>query len=247
MERFNPDLNRAEATQVEGVVDPKLIDEWNDCGYTIEKFGEDCSVVMLGEFHNDSDIKEKQIELIKAINPQYVLYESLNGWQYDPSTKEYTKIEGRDFLEGYEDEYFNKTGHGENPKESTQNHLAKKIVDTADEIGFKVIGCDLTLAEQAKVAQNIAILHPDEYTYDPEFHVLEKKKDPDYVFTGTVPEAVSARDVKMVEIIVEYQKKSDRPIVVIVGANHGNHIHEQGMLKESGFGYVYINQTRSTK
>ncbi len=228
-------IKQPEIVEPNRTIQPEEIEKWNSDGYKVETYGPDVSVVVLGEYHYDKDMKAKQVELIKAIKPEFVLYEGLSGFVYDPTKKSLERQEGRLFMDGYDGEHF------KSPKEM---EFINVITSSADEVGCNVVGCDLTFAEQGQVGKELAKSNPDKYIFDEEFNVLQRRDNPNYTILGTDIEYIKARDNKMAEMIIEYQKKSQKPIVVIVGNRHASNIHDQKKLQEQGFGYVYISPTK---
>lgn len=54
---------------------------------------------------------------------------------------------------------------------------------------------------------------------------------------------VALRDAKMIEMIGHYERLSDAPLAVIVGAHHAGNFHQRKLLQQHGFDYVVIDQT----
>ncbi|OGZ67546.1 MAG: hypothetical protein A3C58_02240 [Candidatus Staskawiczbacteria bacterium RIFCSPHIGHO2_02_FULL_34_10] len=199
---------------------------WNNMGYLIEESdGSDkYSIIVLGESHMDEDQWEKQMELVKLVKPEYVLHEWLGGLIYNP---EIGKFEGDD--PGHKD-YASDLIKTNNPNIGSHG-LPAKLYDLSKEFNFKIVGCDLTKNEMQRV----------EEVFKEEETGIKKEG---FYMPGTGKNIIRVRDMVMVDKILEYQNKSDKPIIVIIGYEHGNNINSQHLLQERGaFGYIYINQS----
>ncbi|MCX6724081.1 MAG: hypothetical protein NT155_02800 [Candidatus Staskawiczbacteria bacterium] len=202
------------------------VDQWNTKGYRVEKHGDNFSVIILGEGHNNEALQAKQIELIKLIKPKYVLHEFLTGWIYNPETKKCTRQENRII------------GSEERPQKP-----ADKIITAADEMGFEIIGCDLTETETNLVIDKVCERNPNRFHYDENVKAFFPNKGVEEL-TNFSPEIIAFRDKKMADTIIEYQKKSKKPIVVVMGSDHGKGIHKNKILQRAGINYAFINQAK---
>ena len=227
-----PELERVNSPET---IAPNSLRTWNDHGYSIESYGQSPTVVVLGEEHTGKDQHQKQLELIEIIKPEYVLHELANGAVYDPKVGAWSRQRGRKFN-------FNDLPPVESVEVPTEYTIA------ADKVGFKIVGCELTLAEMADVEKRLAQQHPETFEYD-EFEmeeeqtgILTKLDDPDWMNTGQEDEIIPYRDEFMAKMIEKYQALSLKPVIAVMGARHGDNIHKGGLLKEKGFGYVYVNQ-----
>jgi len=207
---------------------------WNDRKYQIETSGEKFSVVILGEDHYDTDMHEKQIELITIIRPEYVLHEALKGWIYDPATEKFEKQQGRRF--------FNEGSPDAQMEESLTLNIDPVLARASKDVGFKIVGCDLTGAETISAEREIAQKYPDRFTYDEEIQLLEKNDDSDWISTPS-QEMAPFRDGKIVQVILAYHGQGRKPLFTIVGAAHGRRIHDQELLKGKVQGYAFVDQT----
>ncbi|OGZ63214.1 MAG: hypothetical protein A2639_02035 [Candidatus Staskawiczbacteria bacterium RIFCSPHIGHO2_01_FULL_34_27] len=203
------------------------LDKWNDKKYHIEKFGDNISVVVLGEKHTNTEFTEKQLELINIIKPEYVLSEFWNGWIYNPKTQKFEQQNDRVFDKNYD---FKRVGMKliNLPPEDI------KLILAANKISFKIVGCDLTMGELKEIAKQF----PDKYANKPDYFIG---------VIGADNEVMPFRDEQMVKTISEYQQKSLKPIISIMGWHHGDSIHNQKIMQEKGFGYAYINENRRDK
>ena len=202
-------------------VTPEQLAEWKEDYYSIESYGDSYSVIIVGEEHCIEEHQKKQIELIRQVKPEYVLDELLEGWIYNPENREFEKQENRLF--GKKDENI------ERRTESISNKkglffVNPQLILTADEVGFKIIGCDFTTEEKELLKVSLK--------------KVSSKKTRDISFL---------RERQMVETILEYQSKSAKPIVTIVGSNHSNNIHKNKLLQEKGFDYACVHQMKYDK
>lgn len=107
------------------------------------------------------------------------------------------------------------------------------------ELGIPIVGADLTHAELNGVARDLAAQNPQRYRMRNGF--LKKKGDPDFLFNHQSEEAMPPRD-KMMAQIIRREAAIGGPVVVILGAVHGNNIHDQGLLQ--GLDYIHVDQPR---
>jgi hypothetical protein len=212
------------------------LNKWNEPGYRVESYGNSPSVYLLGEAHSARDQHQKQLELIAMIRPEYVLHELAYGTIYDPKIGKVQIQRGRKF------------NLYDLPPEEIEE-LPSEYPATANKVGFKIVGCDLTFAEMDEVEKKLAQQQPEMFEYD-EFiwngmkdGRLIKRDDPDWMNTRVEDEIIPFRDEFMVTMIQKYQALSLTPIVAVMGAHHGNNIHGKGLLKDKGFGYIYVDQT----
>lgn len=116
--------------------------EWNDKKYHIEKHGDNFSLIVVGETYGNPEFQAKQVELIRLARPEYVLHEFLAAWIYDPKTQKFEKQKGRKF-----------NMFDDDPENIS---LPSGLVLAANEMGFKTIGCDLTLGELSRFEKQLA-------------------------------------------------------------------------------------------
>ena len=218
----------------EATIARRLIEEWSTQSppYEVEFYGKDVSVLILGETHSREGEIRKQIELIKKVRPDFVLHEFLNGWIYDPETRGYKQQEGREFSEADDME--------------SSHDCPKELIDLANQMGFQIIGCDLTDGELDKIGRSLVARDSEKYSYsagvlktttgDPENPMISE-------WVSRSIEGIESREEKMVKLITQYQSLSKKPIVIILGDAHRENLVQQGLLKKGGFGYVSISQS----
>lgn len=80
-----------------------IVEEWNDREYRVEQHGQDPLVIILGEDHYTLDHIRKQFGLVHTLKPQYVLYEPMGGWRFNPGIG-LLRQENRAFAEGTYDD-----------------------------------------------------------------------------------------------------------------------------------------------
>lgn len=192
----------------------EVIDGWNNREYKIERFGQNPSVIVLGENHSALDNIRKQFELVSILMPQCVLYEPMGGWEIDPDTKLLIKQKGRAFAEGTFDE---------NPKKRNPKGFAWWI-QFADMKHFRMIGCDLTMAECREKAKELNLYLPDD---------ILMRDD----------RIMSFRNEHMVKWMAIYQEKFPAPVIAVIGAAHSNSISRRQLLQDKGIEYIHIDQT----
>lgn len=218
---------REEARKLQDFVKLETIEEWNKQGYAIAKYGNEFSVVMLGETHNVEEEQTKQLELIEVVKPQYVLHEFLTGWIYNPTTRTFEKQNNRTF---------------DDRDQPPINELPPSFISSANRLGFEIVGCDLTQGELTPIEKDLAQNNPERYVYDEKSRSLRSAERPTARVTAASPAIVPFRDELITRRILEYHGKSSRPLVVIFGASHGRNIHEQKLLQDKGLGYIFADQ-----
>ncbi len=206
--------------------------QWSKGRYRIEKYGDKYSVVIIGETHGMPQSKEEQIELIRLIKPEFVLHEFLSGFTYDPKTQKFKAQSGRIITP--EDEAM----------EKVEEKVPQEIILLADEMDFKIIGCDSTDAEIRKAEFQLTIQFPDRYKWDDEAGMVRDIKNKKSIL---VKEVMAMRDNQMAKTILEYQQKSNRPVMVIMGRTHSQNIHKRQILQGKNFGYLFIDQSKTKK
>ncbi|HSW97944.1 MAG TPA: hypothetical protein VLF89_09025 [Candidatus Saccharimonadales bacterium] len=206
----------------------QAVNAWNDRGYRVERYGESPSVVILGESHFNEDERAKQRELLRMIRPEYMLHELGFGSMYNPKIGKYQRQPNRTF-----DEF----GYVEEVKPS----VGDELIAEADALGFTIIGCDLTNTEVGNVYPRVAALYPDQYIYDGS---LRKIGNPTWKPTRQSEVIVPFREEFMVDMIHQYQQRSPKAIVAVMGRDHSDNIQTRGLLQSKGFDYVYVDQVR---
>lgn len=208
-----------------------IIKKWNDAQYEIKSRGDDPNVIILGESHHEQSMIQKQLELIELIKPKYVLHEYAGGFVYDPKIQE-LKLQSRRLYDNVDKALLESSG------------LENELRELADKLKFQIIGCDLTTAELDK---KLVEQFPQKYVYDDDGLVVSVE-DPDLTPSHFSPDAEMLRDAKIVEMISTYEKKSKKPLVVIIGNRHAHNIHDKRLLqKDDKVNYKYVNQDSGIK
>jgi hypothetical protein len=204
--------------------------KWNDRDYPIVNYGEEFSVAILGEFHDNIQSTDKQLELIRLVQPEFVLCEGLRGWIYNPKTEDFEKQKNRIFESISDDPYPFSVGTA--------------ILTASDEMGFKIIGCDLNQAELNRIEKRYPQIFADENEESDESWEHEPSYEIDTdAFSSYWYKFHPFREEQMVKSILEYKGKSLKPIISILGVNHAVNIHSGKLLQKKGFGYVFIDQS----
>lgn len=213
-----------------------VLDAWNDQGYQILESGEGYSLVMLGESHFESKHQEKEVELIYAVKPQFILHEFADGYKYNPKTRLFEKQRGRKFSDLDDPPTISDSAHYGFPIQ---------IIQASEDLQIPIIGCDLTETELTGVMRNVALSNPQDYEFIEVvkygISMLEKRSDPDYIITPQSEELIPYRDQQMVKTITGYSQLAQGPLVIILGSRHSDDIHNDRYLQQYGFGYAYIN------
>ncbi len=195
------------------------LDEWVSKSYNnykLARYGSSIDVVLMGEWHNDVFCQRDQLRLLRIIKPKYLLHEDLMCWKYSPvsgifrlqSSRLWPTIEDEDLL-------------CSNPELA----LTRKFVGAADELGFAIVGCDLTCVEIGKKCES-------SFNY--------WQTDPVHRY------GMAVRNDFMAEMILRFGRKECGCIPVIVGNTHASAIHNRRLLTKQGVGYVYIDQTNQS-
>jgi len=217
---------------------PEFLEEWNDYGYKIEFYGRDPRVLLFGQSHYRPGHVRSQLDFMHYfVKPECVLYEDVRAWTFDPRFGIWYPQPGRKFSE----------------IDQIRTHL--DFEEEFMSLGIEIIGCDLTNAECVEIGKKLCQVFPEEYDYDETMNQIRKMTRPSYGtgFEGSylpLNEHQLAtdgfierfRDGHMVKMIARYQKKSRRPIVVILGADHTRRIIQNGALRRRRIGYAYVDQ-----
>jgi hypothetical protein len=193
---------------------------WQNPDYIIHAEEPKFGMIILGEAHTDREARKKQLELIELVHPQFVLHEFLSGWIYDPVSKLFKKQSGRTF-----DEFI------DNDLVETASRDLSDLIEQSEKLGYKVVGDDLTFAEQDAVIEQL-------YDKDP---LLRNYQDIGLV-PGS-PQLDAYRDQQMAKTIQEYATHATKPVIVILGRGHSEPLHQEGMIKQQGIQYAYVDQT----
>lgn len=216
------------------VIPQNVVENWNTLNYLLECIGDNPSVIVLGEEHTSHSMHQKQLQLIDQLKPEYVLHEIAAGQIYDPGTKKYIRQKGRKF-------------------DDTDDAIGEPVLpagftELADTNGFRIVGCDITMAEITDAERQIAEMNPEEYKYG-EFGegvgCLIKRGDSNWMLMYTDDLLAPFRDERMAKTIIEYIAKTQKPLVVILGNDHAANIMERGLIKGKGCGYFYVDQTKT--
>lgn len=225
-------MSRSEALHgSKSFIDRKVLDQWSGGRYEIYiSSNKGVKVVILGEAHQRQ--QQEQMDLINIIKPSYLLHESGGGWTYDPAIQKFVKPKGR---------LFNNVGDHLLIKTATIDQFR----ELSDNLGFKIIGCDLTDAEILEAGKNLCSIFPRKYRYEEGSGRIFRIDYGYHLFSfdelARDENIMSYRNRHMVEIITKYEALSEKPIAVIMGGTHGDNIHKD-MLRRKKFGYAYIRQ-----
>ena len=190
------------------------LERWNNGRYKIEVVGDAPEAILCGERHARGMVILDQVELIRAVSPDFVLHEFMNGLVYNPKTRMEEMMPGREY-----DEWDVTRGLSGRPH--------SLIMDLSDELGFPLVGSDLTRAEKDKVMGRLMA----EGSGRPHGSVLTDGSDEVMVF----------RDDKASEVALEYAGKTRKPLILIGGAEHIINIHQRKLLMPL-CGYALIDQ-----
>jgi hypothetical protein len=208
-----------------------FLDAWRAAGYRIDYqkgAGGPIRAVVIGEAHYSAELVQKQLEIIAALEPEWVLHEFAGYRMYDPSSESWEALPGRSFSRTDQN-------LGGEPPEA--------IMELSRTMLFKIIGNDLSDAEICDVGRRLAKEHPQKYKWSNKFKVLVDRKDANRFITNQSKEIVPFRDAHMAKMTIEYASKATKPIVVVLGSNHSNRVREQRLIEASGIGCVFIDQT----
>lgn len=215
------------------IIDSMLLSKWNDQRYKIKIYGSDIRVVIFGERHTKPQQRQKQLEFISLIKPEYILHEFATGWMYDPKTRRFRLQKNR-----FENEGINEPWN------------LDAFVNLANQLNFSLIGCDITDLELDYAYKELAKSESDKYYFETKYtdkfgidHGNLKKRDkPRYEFHPCDPVTMHIRNTKMVETIKCYEKISSRPLVVVVGQWHSRDFLRNNLLKPLQLGFAIVNQ-----
>ena len=203
---------------------------WNDANYDIEYFGNNLEFIVLGEEHHSLEIKNKQIELINRVKPEYVLLEHITAWTYNPKNLNFTKQENRIIGE-----------YDQNVHDLNKDWDVRGLTNESNKLGFEIIGCDLTNAELLIVAGQI-----NKNIYEDDINYKKFKLLCQYIILEEIiqksEEFIPYREQKKIEIINNYKNKSKNTVIVILGDYHAKNLHEQKKLQELNIEYAYVSQ-----
>ena len=207
-------------------VTPETIRRWNQRGDQVFIVGRRLRCIVLGETHDVEQQIFRQLSLIEAIRPKFVLHEFGAAWTYCPPAGMSLQI-NRPIEEGYDT--------------NTRQRFPEPLRAQAEQLGHSLVGIDMTQRETENAYRRLALARPDEYSWSPLLS-LTKKKYPEYKFTIVDPLTMELRDDHMIESIKEWERKSDRPLVIVVGSKHAQNFHERGLLRARGLTYAVIIQ-----
>ncbi len=194
---------------------PKSLEEfvnyWQGLGYKVEQYGERPNLIIFGEDHSKKKAQRPvQSQFIRFIDPQFILHEFLNGFIYNPHTGNLEKQNNRKFAR---------------TELLMGAHPPSILKELSQELGFKMVGCDLTEQELDNVTRKL----------DPRGRKM---------LSNYSDEVQPYRDDQMVKTIKQYRKDatSENPVICILGNNHIKQIHNLRTLQDSEQGYLYVSQ-----
>jgi len=127
------------------MVDKKTIREWcRSSNYRPTFYGDDPSIVILGEKHGTPKHRQKEEEMIR---PEYLLTELLDVRTYNPQTKE------EKFLPGVPIDEFDRM--------NLEGGIEDYMVKWSEKYGLFLVGMDLSYAEMGLVIDNLYAEHPN--------------------------------------------------------------------------------------
>ena len=212
----------------------EIVKLWkNEYGYRVVNYTTGLGrpkLVMCGEQHATFPIQRAQLELIQLIRPDFILHEFATAWILDPRTKKITpqpnRVINREDLHGQD------------------YTVSQELMDAAAEIGCQIIGCDASFADMANAARALARANPKKYYVDQRSGQLFKLADPAWICTSQSPEMQPVRESAMATTITAYGRMPGKAMVIL-GNTHAKRLHQRGDIKNAGFGYVYVDQTKS--
>lgn len=216
----------------------QTLEQWHkEFPYAYQIIGRNPRNILVGEDHYIDGIPEAQGQLIAMARPEYILYEPLRGWQYNPKTKVLELIPHRKVVSPYD--YIFDQEKGPQP---SLHEIPIWLREVADKNASWVIGCDLTMAEFQDLGSQIAEQKPDKYRFEDR---LIRKKAPNETINTFSPEISPHRSKFMGEMIQQYQTKTTRPIISILGYKHVSRIKQSGVLEAAGIDYATIEETKN--
>jgi len=182
-----------------------LIREWAERNhYVLLARGKNPQAFIVGESHRDPKLIAEQGELVDIVKPGFILHELMETLIYAPKTKELKLAPGRAYNS------YDADAH---------SRILDYAVNWADKHQASLIGCDLSMQEMNNCFKEIAKRYPKKYHYDEE-------SDEVYPIEGSLKSTnqesriFSFREAQMGKTILEYAKRSSKPVVAVVGAYH---------------------------
>ncbi len=213
------------------------INNWaKENNYKIVHNGKNPKIVIVGEMHDNKSFIEQQGRLIDKLRPEYLLDEGLGIKTYNPLTNQEAIQKNRKF-----------GGEGVMEIEEIKDYL----LQWSKKYGVFLVGCDLSDREIFNLGKVLAKKFPKRYFCDPVMRdtiVLDDPSEKDFPLTALDGEIIKYRDRKMGETMIEYVKKTTKPLVTIMGSRHirsESPIHQ--ILKNSNIGYICVDQTYGEK
>lgn len=193
------------------------LNEWNKGEYVIHATHRYASVVILGEYHYQEHLINRQLELIDLVNPEFVLHEFASGFVYNPTTRLWTRQADRRFDDSLEDK--------------KEWEIDPEFLKHASKLGYTIVGSDMTLQEQRDLVDKLS----------------ENDQDLDDIMSAVDADLIAERDARMVTTITEYRGLTRFPLVAVMGATHAKNIHELGLLAQKRISYAIVDQSTQVK
>jgi len=212
-------------------------------------YGSNPNIVILGERHGDEiDIKQ-QMEIVRRLNPEFFIHEFLRNNLFDPHNllvyedpSHPTPTEIRDPQMAFREEQLGKTyDYSTKPRGSEISQWVKDVnfsldwyacEDFSDSWGPKGAGIERLQKRHPTIQMYVGC----------DLSQLEKK---DLIEKGTQEFLRHiVRERRMGEVIADYAKITDKPLIAVLGAHHvgsGSEIHT--VLEEAGLSYLVIDQS----
>lgn len=213
----------------------EFLERLNEIQRHIETYGNNFSAILFGEEHeNNTNLREQQ-GFISNLKPQYVLHEGMAGYIYDGSTQKL--IRQQEIVFNFMDS-------------SPWHQTPEEYKYSAQQYGYKIVGCDLTSGETQTKALELVHNFPDTYYLDDLVYyqdltyrqVVRRGSDPLKFNIRTDERINSLRDLHMAKTILHYVQLSSKPIVIILGAAHVRRIHANKLIQNKGIEYAAIDQ-----
>jgi hypothetical protein len=208
-------------------VGANVLEGWNTIPYVEKSYGQEPNVYLLGEFHHNASDLERQLDLIRRVQPETVLHEFGGAFRYDLSRKEWMPFRGG----------FRSMGD----MRSQSPSIPRAIVELSEQQGFQLYGNDITDLEMMRSYKQIAAKYPKAYRVSAigrgEFELEMKKRFRTPELAGVVgtlydPAMMEIRDEFMASQIQKF-RSPNRSLVAIMGAEHSLGIFEKRFLQKN--------------
>jgi hypothetical protein len=202
------------------MIEKNVIVEWcRQKNVKPKVYGNNPSVIILGEDHSEKKHREQQEEIIKLVKPEYLLHEFFDGRFYNPITKEITYLP---------DVVVDKELEDILPKDCVED---RRLIGWAEKYRLFLVGIDLTFTELDRLRCKLLDKSP--------LYAGSIKKD---LLIEAKEDAYREKN-RMGKRIVEYSSKTSKPLVVIMGGGHArpkSKIHP--VIQKAGIDYICLDQ-----